>query len=204
MEWFGLEGNWEFISFQPPAGRQRHLPLDQHSKAGREKSPLCFVFVEVREVSVSSPALSCWGVHGVPAPLTTTCALPPQFVDKALAHELLNLQGGPTCAYYLAMAWTYLLQEDFPRCEECLYKAIQLDPVVIPSVCEPRAPASFPLYSLIPVLVQSISGGGQSHQAVAAALLSLLSHPHSLLSLQAAAQSLALPFPLQHLPFFSL
>ncbi|NXY37810.1 CFA70 protein, partial [Pomatorhinus ruficollis] len=136
LEWFGLEGNWKFISFQPPAGRQRHLPLaqghlplDQHSKEGRDKSPLCFVFVEVREVSVSSPALSCWGVHGVPAPLTTTCALPPQFVDKALAHELLSLQGGPTCAYYLALAWTYLLQEDFPRCEECLYEAIQIDPV---------------------------------------------------------------------------
>ncbi|KAM4892210.1 cilia- and flagella-associated protein 70 [Sylvia borin] len=52
-----------------------------------------------------------------------------RFVDKALAHELLSLQGGPTCAYYLALAWTYLLQEDFPRCEECLYEAIQLDPV---------------------------------------------------------------------------
>ncbi|XP_066186181.1 cilia- and flagella-associated protein 70 [Sylvia atricapilla] len=52
-----------------------------------------------------------------------------RFVDKALAHELLSLQGGPTCAYYLARAWTYLLQEDFPRCEECLYEAIQLDPV---------------------------------------------------------------------------
>ncbi|XP_066054051.1 cilia- and flagella-associated protein 70 [Chamaea fasciata] len=51
------------------------------------------------------------------------------FVCKALAHELLSLQGGPTCAYYLAMAWTYLLQEDFSRCEECLYEAIQIDPV---------------------------------------------------------------------------
>ncbi|RMC17873.1 hypothetical protein DUI87_05542 [Hirundo rustica rustica] len=52
-----------------------------------------------------------------------------RFVDKALAHELLSLQGGPTCAYYLALAWTYLLQEDFPRCEECLCEAVQLDPV---------------------------------------------------------------------------
>ncbi|TRZ24200.1 hypothetical protein HGM15179_002886 [Zosterops borbonicus] len=52
-----------------------------------------------------------------------------RFVDKALAHELLNLQGGPTCAYYLARAWTYLMQEDFPRCEECLYEAVQMDPV---------------------------------------------------------------------------
>ncbi|NXO41741.1 CFA70 protein, partial [Locustella ochotensis] len=52
-----------------------------------------------------------------------------RFVDKALAHELLSLQGGPTCAYYLARAWTYLIQEDFPRCEECLCEAIQLDPL---------------------------------------------------------------------------
>ncbi|NXH52229.1 CFA70 protein, partial [Rhabdornis inornatus] len=53
-----------------------------------------------------------------------------RFVHKALAHELLlSLQGGPTCAYYLALAWTYMLQEDFPRCEECLCEAIQIDPV---------------------------------------------------------------------------
>ncbi|NXQ62636.1 CFA70 protein, partial [Anthoscopus minutus] len=52
-----------------------------------------------------------------------------QFVHKALAHELLSLQGGPTCAYYLALAWTYLLQEDLPRCEECLCEAIRIDPM---------------------------------------------------------------------------
>ncbi|KAM7038916.1 cilia- and flagella-associated protein 70 isoform 4-T4 [Acridotheres tristis] len=53
-----------------------------------------------------------------------------RFVHKALAHELLlSLQGGPTCAYYLALAWTYMLQEDFPRCEECLCEAIRIDPV---------------------------------------------------------------------------
>lgn len=88
--------------------------------------------MEVRQVSVSPPALSCCGVHGVPAPLTTTCAIPPQFVHKALAHELLSLQGGPTCAYYLALAWTYSLQEDLPRCEECVSEAIQINPMVIP------------------------------------------------------------------------
>ncbi|NXR21834.1 CFA70 protein, partial [Cinclus mexicanus] len=52
-----------------------------------------------------------------------------RFVHKALAHELLSLQGGPTCAYYLALAWTYMLQEDFPRCEECLCEAVQIDPM---------------------------------------------------------------------------
>ncbi|NWZ68005.1 CFA70 protein, partial [Acrocephalus arundinaceus] len=52
-----------------------------------------------------------------------------RFVHKALAHELLSVQGGPSCAYYLALAWTYLLREDLPRCEECLCEAVQLDPV---------------------------------------------------------------------------
>ncbi|NXC58534.1 CFA70 protein, partial [Aleadryas rufinucha] len=52
-----------------------------------------------------------------------------RFVHKALAHELLSLQGGPTCAYYLALAWTYLVQEDLPRCEECLCEAVRINPV---------------------------------------------------------------------------
>ncbi|XP_068062591.1 cilia- and flagella-associated protein 70 isoform X3 [Anomalospiza imberbis] len=52
-----------------------------------------------------------------------------RFVHKALAHELLSLQGGPTCAYYLALAWTYMLQEDFPRCEKCLCEAVGIDPL---------------------------------------------------------------------------
>uniref|UniRef100_A0A8C3VD84 Cilia and flagella associated protein 70 n=1 Tax=Catharus ustulatus TaxID=91951 RepID=A0A8C3VD84_CATUS len=105
---------------------QEHLPLDQHSK---ERVKEIF-FVEVREVSVSSPALSCWRVHGVPAPLTTTCAVLPQFVNKALAHELLlSLQEGPSYAYYMALAWSYMLQEDFPRCEECLSEAVRINPL---------------------------------------------------------------------------
>ncbi|NXA05697.1 CFA70 protein, partial [Sapayoa aenigma] len=52
-----------------------------------------------------------------------------QFVHKALAHELLSLQGGPTCGYYLALAWTYLQQEDLPKCEECLREALHIDPM---------------------------------------------------------------------------
>lgn len=76
MVWFGRSLEVHLIS--TPCSGQRHfpldqgyLPLDQHSKQGEKKFPLCFLFVEVIEVSVSSPALSCWGVHGVPAPLTT-------------------------------------------------------------------------------------------------------------------------------------
>ncbi|XP_010288865.1 PREDICTED: tetratricopeptide repeat protein 18, partial [Phaethon lepturus] len=50
-----------------------------------------------------------------------------QFVHRALAHELLSLQGGPSCAYYLALAQTYLLKEDFSKCEECLCEAVKID-----------------------------------------------------------------------------
>ncbi|XP_076206908.1 cilia- and flagella-associated protein 70 isoform X2 [Aptenodytes patagonicus] len=50
-----------------------------------------------------------------------------QFVHMALAHELLSLQGGPSCAYYLALAQTYLLKEDFSKCEECLCEAVRID-----------------------------------------------------------------------------
>ncbi|NXH14020.1 CFA70 protein, partial [Bucco capensis] len=50
-----------------------------------------------------------------------------QFVHKALAHELLSLQGGPSCAYYMALAQTYLLKEDLSNCEECLCEALKLD-----------------------------------------------------------------------------
>ncbi|XP_077643068.1 cilia- and flagella-associated protein 70 [Lonchura striata] len=52
-----------------------------------------------------------------------------QFVHKALAHELLSLQGGLSCAYYLALAWTYMLQEELPRCAECLCEAVRIDPL---------------------------------------------------------------------------
>ncbi|XP_074962063.1 cilia- and flagella-associated protein 70 isoform X2 [Phalacrocorax aristotelis] len=50
-----------------------------------------------------------------------------QFVHMALAHELLSLQGGPSCAYYLVLAQTYLLKEDFSKCEECLCEAVRID-----------------------------------------------------------------------------
>ncbi|XP_054246874.1 cilia- and flagella-associated protein 70 [Indicator indicator] len=50
-----------------------------------------------------------------------------QFAHRALAHELLILQGRPSCAYCLALAQTYLLKEDLPRCEECLCEATKID-----------------------------------------------------------------------------
>ncbi|KAM6121506.1 cilia- and flagella-associated protein 70 [Phoenicopterus ruber ruber] len=50
-----------------------------------------------------------------------------QFVHMALAHELLSLQGGPSCAYYLALAQASLLKEDFSKCDECLCEAVRID-----------------------------------------------------------------------------
>ncbi|XP_010077987.1 PREDICTED: tetratricopeptide repeat protein 18, partial [Pterocles gutturalis] len=50
-----------------------------------------------------------------------------QFVHMALAHELLSHQGGPSCAYYLALAQTHLLKEDLSKCEECLCEAMKID-----------------------------------------------------------------------------
>ncbi|NXG64176.1 CFA70 protein, partial [Hemiprocne comata] len=47
-----------------------------------------------------------------------------QFLQQALAHELLNLGEGPSCAYYLALAHASLLKEDFSKCEECLREAV--------------------------------------------------------------------------------
>ncbi|KFV66028.1 Tetratricopeptide repeat protein 18, partial [Dryobates pubescens] len=55
------------------------------------------------------------------------CAVLPQFAHRALAHELLILQGRASCAYYLALAQTYLLKEDLSRCEECLCEATKID-----------------------------------------------------------------------------
>ncbi|XP_064009315.1 cilia- and flagella-associated protein 70 [Pogoniulus pusillus] len=52
-----------------------------------------------------------------------------QLVHRALAHELLSLQGAPSCAYYLALAQTYLLKEDLPSCEQSLSEATKMDPI---------------------------------------------------------------------------
>ncbi|NXL87217.1 CFA70 protein, partial [Alectura lathami] len=50
-----------------------------------------------------------------------------QFAHMALAHELLSLRGGPSSTYYLALAQTCLLKEEFSRCEECLREAVRID-----------------------------------------------------------------------------
>uniref|UniRef100_A0A670K1J7 Cilia and flagella associated protein 70 n=1 Tax=Podarcis muralis TaxID=64176 RepID=A0A670K1J7_PODMU len=50
-----------------------------------------------------------------------------QFVHRALAHELLCPQGGPSCDYYLVLAQTYMLKKEYSKTEECLEMAVQID-----------------------------------------------------------------------------
>ncbi|XP_063171161.1 cilia- and flagella-associated protein 70 [Candoia aspera] len=50
-----------------------------------------------------------------------------QFVHRALAHELICPQGGPSCDYYLVLAQTYLLKKKYHRTEESLEMAMQID-----------------------------------------------------------------------------
>ncbi|KAM9372411.1 cilia- and flagella-associated protein 70 [Phaethornis superciliosus] len=69
--------------------------------------PLCSIFMKTVEFLVKVNAV--------------------QFIHQALAHELLNLEEGPSCAYYLALAQAALLKEDFSKCEECLCEAIRTD-----------------------------------------------------------------------------
>ncbi|NXU58731.1 CFA70 protein, partial [Turnix velox] len=52
-----------------------------------------------------------------------------QFAHMVLAHELLNLEGGPSCTYYLVLGRACLLQEDFSKCQDCLCEAIRIDPM---------------------------------------------------------------------------
>ncbi|XP_044518746.1 cilia- and flagella-associated protein 70 [Gracilinanus agilis] len=50
-----------------------------------------------------------------------------QYVHRVLAHELLYPQGGPSCEYYLVLGETHLLKKDFPKAEEYLQAAVQMD-----------------------------------------------------------------------------
>eukprot|EP00076_Gallus_gallus_P027047 XP_015150183.1 cilia- and flagella-associated protein 70 isoform X5 [Gallus gallus] len=83
------------------AATEEPSPVSGHSK------PPCTIFMKAVEF------------------LTEVNAI--QFVRMALAHELLSQQGGPSSAYYLALARTCLLKEEFSKCEECLCEAIRID-----------------------------------------------------------------------------
>ncbi|XP_058013462.1 cilia- and flagella-associated protein 70 isoform X2 [Ahaetulla prasina] len=50
-----------------------------------------------------------------------------QFVHRALAHELISPQGGPSCDYYLVLAQTYMLKKEYDQSEESLETAMQID-----------------------------------------------------------------------------
>ncbi|XP_040212248.1 cilia- and flagella-associated protein 70 isoform X3 [Rana temporaria] len=50
-----------------------------------------------------------------------------QFVQRALAHELLSPDGGPSCTYYLMCAQINLLRKEFDAANENLQEASQID-----------------------------------------------------------------------------
>ncbi|XP_077305661.1 cilia- and flagella-associated protein 70 isoform X2 [Lithobates pipiens] len=50
-----------------------------------------------------------------------------QFVQRALAHELLSPDGGPSCKYYLMCAQINLLRKEFDAANENLQEASQID-----------------------------------------------------------------------------
>uniref|UniRef100_A0A8C3RWG7 Cilia and flagella associated protein 70 n=1 Tax=Chelydra serpentina TaxID=8475 RepID=A0A8C3RWG7_CHESE len=68
--------------------------------------------------------MSMAGVSFITMPV---CGFLFQFVHRALAHELLCQQEGPSCEYYLVLAQTHSLKKDFSKAEECLREAIQID-----------------------------------------------------------------------------
>ncbi|KAM4657316.1 cilia- and flagella-associated protein 70 [Amazona ochrocephala] len=89
-----------------PVGERSSLPTSL-SLGSRLGQPPCTIFMKTVEFLMKANAV--------------------QFVHKALAHELLSLQGGPSSAYYLALAQTYLLKEELSKCEECLCEAVRID-----------------------------------------------------------------------------
>ncbi|XP_073414691.1 cilia- and flagella-associated protein 70 isoform X2 [Dendrobates tinctorius] len=50
-----------------------------------------------------------------------------QFVQRALAHELLSPDGGPSCQYHLMCAQVHLLRKEFDAAHENLREASQVD-----------------------------------------------------------------------------
>ncbi|NXW04379.1 CFA70 protein, partial [Fregetta grallaria] len=96
-----------FRNKKPTLGLMETLFLAAPSPVSGLSQPPCTIFMKAVEFLMKVNAI--------------------QFVHMALAHELLSLQGGPSCAYYLALAQTYLLKEDFSKCEECLCEAVRID-----------------------------------------------------------------------------
>ncbi|XP_009949475.1 PREDICTED: tetratricopeptide repeat protein 18, partial [Leptosomus discolor] len=91
---------------QAQLAKERSIP-EAPSPVSRLSQPPCTIFMKAVEFLMKVNAI--------------------QFIHMALAHELLSLQGGPSCAYYLALAQTSLLREDFSKCEECLCEAVRID-----------------------------------------------------------------------------
>ncbi|XP_053550194.1 cilia- and flagella-associated protein 70 [Bombina bombina] len=50
-----------------------------------------------------------------------------QFIQRALAHELLSTDGGPSCKYYLMCAQMHILKKEFDEANKNLQEAFQID-----------------------------------------------------------------------------
>ncbi|NXD78058.1 CFA70 protein, partial [Halcyon senegalensis] len=96
-----------FRNKMPTSGLMKAHSLSAPSPGSERSQPPCTIFMKTVEFLLKVNAI--------------------QFVHKALAHELLSPQGGPSCAYYLALAQIYLLKEDLSKCEDCLCEAAQID-----------------------------------------------------------------------------
>lgn len=109
--------------------------FSKQRKKKEVSSPVCGSQTRARQSSLKSTQGRSSVLLGMPVlcllPQPCWCAIPLQFVRMALAHELLSQQGGPSSAYYLALARTCLLKEEFSKCEECLCEAIRIDFLVI-------------------------------------------------------------------------
>uniref|UniRef100_A0A8C4V4Y1 Cilia and flagella associated protein 70 n=1 Tax=Falco tinnunculus TaxID=100819 RepID=A0A8C4V4Y1_FALTI len=105
--WQGLSPDPCFRNKKPILGLMEISFLAAPSPGSGLSQPPCTIFMKAVEFLIKVNAI--------------------QFVHRALAHELLSLQGGPSCAYYLALAQTYMLKEELSKCEECLCEAVRID-----------------------------------------------------------------------------
>ncbi|ETE63317.1 Tetratricopeptide repeat protein 18, partial [Ophiophagus hannah] len=97
--------------------QKAHLPKEKPSPLSTEEVPVG----KKRMSYMPSRAQSLLGLE------ESGLALSFQFVHRALAHELVFPQGGPSCDYYLVLAQTYMLKKEYVQSEESLEMAMQID-----------------------------------------------------------------------------
>ena len=60
-----------------------------------------------------------------------------QFTERALAHHLLDVSGGPSAEYHIALARLKLQKDQLQEAEESLKEALQFDYQVLCLNLEP-------------------------------------------------------------------